>query len=189
MSWLDLLESGEPSHERDVVERYSVDLINLARQRLPNMIKGRVDPEDVVQSVYRSFFRRLRNGDFTFEESYDVWRLLVVMTYHKVKNVTKHHRRQKRDAVRDFSYQAASPDATPDLPGPSPQPDDLAVMMDYLQKLLDELPERHHQLVVLRLEGHSIGEIAEQLNVSRRTVLRVLGQVKHLAERMMGDAQ
>lgn len=188
MNWLEPLVAGEPWYEQQVVDRYTFDLLKLARQRLPDGIRRRVDPEDVVQSVYRSFFRRLRNGEFAFDESHDVWRLLAVMTYHKVHNVTKYHRRQQRDASRDVSYEtAAQPETAAALQASTPQPDDLAILQEYLEKLLAELPQRHHQLVILRLEGFSIAEIADQLNVSQRTVLRVLAQVRNLAKRLIGD--
>ena len=153
MNWIDSLVSGEPWYERRVVEQYTADLLDLARRKLPAGMRRRVDPEDVVQSVYRSFFRRVRSGEFAFDDSHDVWRLLAVMTYHKVYNVTKHHRRQRRDVFRDVSYQAdgeAEASAEPQL---APQPDDMAVMLEYLERLLAELPERHHRLVVMRLEG------------------------------------
>ncbi len=64
--------TGEPDHERAVVDRYTQGLLEVARRQLPDRVRRRVDPEDVVQSVYRSFFRRLDAGKFAFEESHDV---------------------------------------------------------------------------------------------------------------------
>ena len=60
-------------------------------------------------------------------------------------------------------------------------------MVEYLERLLGELPERHHRLVVLRLEGYSIADIADELDVSQRTVLRVMSQVRDLAKRLMDE--
>ncbi len=54
----------EPGFERNVVERYTERLLGLAARRLPSRVRRRVDPEDVVQSAYRSFFQRLREGRF-----------------------------------------------------------------------------------------------------------------------------
>lgn len=79
-SWLDDLLRGVPECELGVVEKYSARLVELAEHCLPDRIRRRVDPEDVVQSVYRSFFKRLRGGEFSFEDSHDVWRLLTVIT-------------------------------------------------------------------------------------------------------------
>lgn len=55
-----------------VVGRYTEQLLRLVRKQLPERLRTRMDPEDVVQSVFRSFFHRLRQGQFRFEDSHDV---------------------------------------------------------------------------------------------------------------------
>ena len=72
-------------------------LLGMAHAQLPERLRKRFDPEDVVQSVYRSFFRRLQEGEFTFDDSHDVWRLLATMTYCKARNLVKFHQRHRRD--------------------------------------------------------------------------------------------
>src|SRR5687768_17362056 len=61
------LLANESGMQREVLEHYTQRLLALARQRLPDKVRARVDPEYVVQSVYRSFFRRLRRGEFRFD--------------------------------------------------------------------------------------------------------------------------
>ena len=43
---------------------------------------------------------------------------------------------------------------------------------------LERLPERHRELVTLRLYGYEVGEIAEISGRSRRTVERVLQEAR-----------
>lgn len=88
-SWLGRFQSAEPGYEAEVVERYTLRLLELARRQLPERVRRRVDPEDVVQSVYRSFFRRLNDGQFNFDDSHDIWRLLAAITFRKSKNAVK----------------------------------------------------------------------------------------------------
>ena len=165
-------------------------MLELARRQLPDRIRRRVDPEDVVQSVYRSFFRRLSAGEFGFEESHDVWRLLAVMTFRKARNQVKHHTRQQRDSFRETAYESTATHGQPGEPiDPAPQPGDLTIMIDYLDQLLAELPARHHDVVTLRLEGFSTAEVATKLGISKRTVLRVLAHLQTLAGEMIGVEQ
>jgi DNA-directed RNA polymerase specialized sigma24 family protein len=43
---------------RENFDRFARRLIGLARTRLDRRIRQKIDPEDVVQSVFRSFFTR-----------------------------------------------------------------------------------------------------------------------------------
>jgi len=74
--WLTQILARRPGFEAELVERYTQRLLALARRQLPERVRSRVDAEDVVQSVYRSFFRRLNEDRFSFADSHDVWRLL-----------------------------------------------------------------------------------------------------------------
>jgi hypothetical protein len=54
-------ESPADDVSRALFEQFSQRLIGLARCHLDSRLKHKVDPEDVVQSAYKSFF--LRYGD------------------------------------------------------------------------------------------------------------------------------
>src|SRR5262249_45888213 len=57
----------------ELFQRYAGRLIALARSRLSTKVSKRVDPEDVVQSAYRSFFAGARDGCYDLERGGDVW--------------------------------------------------------------------------------------------------------------------
>src|SRR5262249_13803141 len=63
---------------------YASRLIALPRNRLPAKLSAPVDPEDVVQSVYRSFFARARSGRYDLQRGGDLWRLLMTIPLHKL---------------------------------------------------------------------------------------------------------
>ncbi len=172
---LDRVLKGKPGFERDLVERYTARLLQVARRQLPERIRGRLDPEDIVQSVFRSFFGRLKGGEFSFEDSHDMWRLLTVMTFHKVQNSIKHHQRGRRDVRREKS---SEDDKEAAIPEPTPGPEDVAILYECLERLLGDLPDEYRAIVTLRLEGHTIAEVAKKVSYSQRTVLRVLGNVQ-----------
>ena len=181
--WLAQILSGKPGFESEVVDRYSHGLVELARRHLPQRVRGRLDPEDVVQSVYHSFFRRLNDGRFKFDDSHDVWRLLAAMTFHKTQNAVKHHQQQRRDVRRDYALEGrdtSDPEFKQTEPG-VPGAEDVSHLFDCLEKLLIALPEQYRIIVVRRLEGDSIEAIAQHVQRSRRPVLRVLAHFQELA--------
>ena len=53
---LDRVRQGDEQAATELFDRYVERLIRLAQSRLSAKLRRRVDAEDVVQSVYRSFF-------------------------------------------------------------------------------------------------------------------------------------
>jgi RNA polymerase sigma-70 factor (ECF subfamily) len=181
-NWFTRVLAGEPGSEHELVRRYTHRLVGLARRHLPERVRRRVDPEDVVQSVYRTFFRRLHDGQFAFEDSHDVWRLLAAMTYRKAQNASKFHQRDRRDVRRD---QPLADDGAGEAGPADPGPADVEVLFACLEQLLAGLPEHYRTIVIRRLEGDSIEQIAHQVQRSRRTVLRVLAHLHELAAKQL----
>ena len=61
-----------------VFERFSRRLIGLARVHLDERFQHKVDPEDVVQSVYKSFLIRYGDGALAAEGWEGLWGLLTL---------------------------------------------------------------------------------------------------------------
>ena len=58
------LRGGAPDAARAVFDRFTRRLVGLAATRLPGFARATTDPEDVAQSVLRTFFRRHGEGEF-----------------------------------------------------------------------------------------------------------------------------
>ena len=76
---------------------YAERLIALARSRLPVQLNRRVDPEDVMQSVYRCFFAGAREGQYRIQEEDDLWHLLTCITLRKVRDQIRNNQCEKRN--------------------------------------------------------------------------------------------
>ena len=80
---LDRLRSGSPDSGDEAARRlweyYLPRLLTLARRHLDRRIRVLQDEEDVAQSMGRSFFHRLRRGDFDLADRDALWALLVTM--------------------------------------------------------------------------------------------------------------
>jgi RNA polymerase sigma-70 factor (ECF subfamily) len=187
--WLEGIVERKDGFELDAVDRFSERLLLFAQKRLPEPLKRRVDAEDVVQSVFRSFFTRHQDGNFQFSEASDVWRLLAAMTWRKLMRTIRHHSQQQRDFHREFHDNSPPDSNQTQTPDPEPTPSSVAVMMELLAGIMKQLPGTHQKILELRLENYSIQEIADQLQVSMRTVNRTLKTVRKIACEMADREQ
>lgn len=179
--WLDCVVRLQDGYEAEAVERFAGRLISLAKSRMPDRLRRRIDPEDIVQSAFRSFFNRHNDGRFEFREAADVWRLLAAITYRKIQRTIRFHHQQQRDVSRDLP----NADDSPPAPDVAPTASSVVVMMELLDGIVDQLPETHREILQLRLENFSIDEIAERVSVSSRTVNRALAVVRQIATEML----
>lgn len=154
----------------DLYLRYARRLLQLTRQKTPSDLATRLDPEDIVQSVFRTFFRRASAGQYDVPEGEELWKLLLVITLNKVKRKGAYHRADKRDVQRTQPHQQAELNAKID--------GDEALAYQFLQMSVDEviahLPPASQMIVRLRIEGYEMAEIAHRVTRSKRTVERVL---------------
>src|SRR5687767_3959142 len=87
--------AGEAAEELFV--RYSERLTRLAEQHLSRRLAARVDGEDVVQSAFRTFYRRAAGGQLKIDNAAEIWRLLVRITLCKVAAAARRHTAGVRD--------------------------------------------------------------------------------------------
>src|SRR5687767_9707448 len=84
------LQAGDPEAGGRIVSRFAYRLIGLARSRLDRLVRQKVDPEDVVQSVFRSFFLRQGEGKWRLESWNSLWAILTVITLRKCGHRVEH---------------------------------------------------------------------------------------------------
>jgi RNA polymerase sigma-70 factor (ECF subfamily) len=180
---MDRIKAGDDAAAAEIFNRFARRLLALARSRLDTRIRRRVDAEDVVQSVFRSFFIRQLENEFEVRNADNLWSLLAVITVRKCANVKVHFHRQSRDVRREMRIVAQPDDSGPswDVLARDPTPAHAAALTDLIEHLLAELPERERQIVSLALEGQSLPEISAAVNRAERTVRRTL---EHFRQRL-----
>ena len=139
------------------------------RHRRPASLRRRFDPEDVVQSVFRTFFRRASEGLYDVPPGEQLWQLLLVLALNKVRALGVHHRAQK---ARCRPYRRFA--GVGILPRRSRDETSLHVLSMVIGEVVGELPEIQQQMIQLRIEGYEVSQIAERTQRSKRTVERVL---------------
>ena len=104
----------------------------------------------------------------------------------EIINRNRYDAQQRRSGdrtVNESVLQSASEISSPlnNVPAREPTPELAAEVADLSQYLLQLLPETDlQQLVLLKLEGHTNEEVAEQMSVTRRTVQRKLERIRRL---------
>jgi RNA polymerase sigma-70 factor (ECF subfamily) len=161
---------GDARAGDELFARYAHRLIRLADQNLSRKVAGRLDGEDVVQSAFRTFFRRRAEGKFTIDSSKELWRLLVTITLRKAWAQGRRH----QAAPRDVGAEAPAGDALlAEALAHDPGPEEIATFLDQIEMLLRNGSSQHGTVLGLLLQDYTVAEIAEQLDVSRQTVYRV----------------
>src|SRR5262245_24178849 len=98
---LERWRGGDPRAADELFTRYTAQLVALARSHLSPRLAGRLDPEDVVQSAYRSFFASADR--YVLNRSGDLWRLLAAITLHKLRHQVERHTAGRRSVDRELS--------------------------------------------------------------------------------------
>jgi RNA polymerase sigma-70 factor (ECF subfamily) len=149
-------------------------------------VRQKVDPEDVAQSVFRSFFARQADGQFVLEDWDGLWGLLTRITLRKCHRQCERFTAGRRDVRREVS--APSPAAGCGVAWEAiarePTPSDAAMLTELVDALMRPLDERERRILELRLQGYAVPEIGEAVGRTERTVHRVLERVRQRLERM-----
>lgn len=183
LSLLGKWREGDQQAAQQLFDRYVERLMRLARRHLSQRMARRVDPEDVVLSVFRTFFVRAREGQFSLEGPEDLCKLLARMTLIKVLRQVQRHTAAKRDIHSELdqaSDEADNPVAQ--LLDREPDPAVIQEFLDQLSHFVNLLKPQEQQILEMRLQGHSSAEIARQLGTYERKVSRVLERLRALAQ-------
>jgi RNA polymerase sigma-70 factor (ECF subfamily) len=172
--------AGDQTAAAELFQRYASRLIALARSRLSSRLAQRVDPEDVVQSAYRSFFGDAKDGRCDVGRGGDLWQLLVTITLHKLHDQVKRHRRAKRAVERELNVGSDESwlNVEAHLATQVPSPMEAVALADEVEQIMRDLKPLYRRIMELRLQGYNIDEIAAATQSGERTVRRVLDQVK-----------
>lgn len=167
--WLAALAGGDPTIEAEFWQTYAGPLHRVADRQLSQQLKRRVDPEDVVQSACRTFFRRVRQGEFAIRDRSDLWRLLLTITLNKARLQARYHGRIRRGANREQSLADDPTSSGGSFEAALEQID----FSDFLESILRHLSDEQQEIFRRTLDGQTQNEIAEAVGCSERTVRRM----------------
>ncbi|MCA9206127.1 MAG: sigma-70 family RNA polymerase sigma factor [Planctomycetales bacterium] len=158
---------GEEDAATALYLRYARRLARLAERQTGSQLATRFDPEDVVQSVFRTFFRRAAQGHYQIPEGDELWKLLLVIALNKVRAWGEFHRAAKRNVDQTGPLADVDTETGDDERA-------LRTLRMTIDDLLGKMPESQREMIALRIEGCEVNEIAERTQRSKRSVERTL---------------
>ncbi len=175
--------AGNEEAARQLFDKYMERLVALARRRISQRLASRVDPEDIVQSVFRTFFGRLRAGQFEIEDQDDLCKLLMRITVHKTLRQVAFHKAAKRNPALEKGQQDTADDRILEVLDSEPTPEATVAFVDQLEHFLARLRPEERQVLEMRMQGHSNEEIASKLKIKHdRTIRRIVERIRGMAE-------
>ncbi|MEL6896985.1 MAG: ECF-type sigma factor [Planctomycetota bacterium] len=171
---------GDETAAGEIYDRYAARLIALARSRISPALVRRVEAEDVVQSVYRSFFVRTNEDQLQITESGQLWRLLVAITINKVRGKARYHSADKRAVSAEASIHASAScyGLPPTELAREPSAQEAMGLAEQYETFSDTMSATQRRVFELFLANESIDDIAASIRRSSRTVRRELEQIR-----------
>ena len=157
-------QGGEEAAFREIVVRYQAKVFSI----IHGIVRSRNDSEDIAQQVFSKVYFSLRAFDFRSS--------LVTWIYKITVNECYDYLRKKK--VRKLVYESdMSEDEVRRVEGTElgadrqVGPEKSAAQRDYVLKLLSKVSEEERTLLMLKeVEGHSVEELAEMMDMNQNTV-------------------
>lgn len=199
-SMLQRLKSGDESAASEILERYESQVRLVVRRFLPRVLRSRFDSQDIMQSVWRSFFLKLRTGQppsspdqpgggdggQEFQNAGQLFEFLSRMARNKVIDQYRRETSQKADVHRQRALHGDKGENL-DPPSSCESPAEVAEAADELSHWRSLIPADRQELIDMKADGMSTREIGVKLGISERTVQRVLEDLRQRVERRRHD--
>ncbi|MCA9120063.1 MAG: hypothetical protein H6822_29905 [Planctomycetaceae bacterium] len=186
------LNDGTHSAIHEVDIQYRDRLCVLVERKMNARYRRREDPEDVVQSALRTFFRRAPLGEFDIKDPQHLWRTLQLISRRKmlkhIDKITAGQRGFDREEHCDQNELPSAPAETPRarllgdvlemvLAGMhAPDPEVLRLQLfgytiaEIIEIVTEGLETTYVQILQLRLQGRTESAIGEELGIGREAV-------------------
>lgn len=179
--WVDELKQGDIAAAEKIWSRYCQELAAVARRRLSGLPLRMADEEDVVSEAFAAFLRGITKEQFfQLNNRTDLWQALVRFVDCSAKDCRRRQTAQKRgsglvrgESVFDHPCQDSSAPGLARMADVDSLPESAEAMVRLLELRLGELNDpRLREIALLKLEGYTTDEIADRLQISRRSVER-----------------
>ena len=179
-----MVRDGDEQAANLLYERYARRVLGLVRAKLGARLSTMTEPEDIVQSVFKSVFRGMQSGNYDAPPGETLWNLLAVIAVNKLRNKANHHSAQCRDSSRNIPLDTGEEGLGIAIDQASIEFFEICV-----RESLELLRPSHREILSMRVQGHSIDEIRELTGRSRRTIERSLQKSRELLAESLLNSQ
>jgi DNA-directed RNA polymerase specialized sigma24 family protein len=184
--WFGRLKAGEAEAAQKLWNHYHAELLGHAKHRIATSPQAMGDEEDVVASVFGSIWRGAAAGRFANITNRDeLWWLLLGITKRKAVDHVRRETAQRRyrgteaGGRQDEVLAGVPVYSFDDLVAATPTPEFMVSLQEQYLRLLSLLRDDQLRKVVdLRIEGHTVVEIAKALGIGERAIERKLQLIR-----------
>ncbi|TWU08161.1 ECF-type sigma factor [Stieleria varia] len=189
--WIDLVKAGDSAAANHIWQHYFDRLVRSVRARLRGQNRAVSDEEDIVLSVFDSFYDAAENGRFPdMADRDDLWKLLLRMSARKVIDKRRQDLRQRRGGnVTLHSLHHEREDGhVMEAIGDEPTPEMVLMMQESVEQVFSHLGVGQlRDLAVAKLEGYTNAELAQRFGCSERTIERRLNLIREKCQQELVD--
>ena len=172
LTLMELWSSGDEDAAREFVARNAAKLASLVQRNMAQRFLRRFDPEDVVNSVFRSLFRKAQNGGLPVAENAALRAYVLVVTLNKLRNSVKRESREKNDIRLTISLGDHADNI------PEPKHDEAKESLEVICHISESLGPSHVAVLNGTLRNLCDEEISIQMNnISTRSIRRYRQQI------------
>ncbi len=178
--WIDLVKDGDSAAANQLWQHYFDRLVRSVRGRLGGQNRAVSDEEDIVLSVFDSFYAAAEEGRFpNLSDRDDLWKLLLRMSARKVIDKRRRDMRKRRGGEIAIHSLAGDDETVIEVIGNEPSPEMVVTMQESVEHFFSHLGVGQlRDLAVAKLEGYSNAELAERFECSERTIERRLHLIR-----------
>ncbi len=196
--WIPGLKRGDQEAQTWLLARYYQRVLSLAEVRLGNAPRRAADEEDVASEVFHQFLNRAQTDGFRqLEDRIDLEDILLMLTRRRATDSFRTAMTRRKFELGESAFgRAANGHANRSIDNqPSANSTDSA---DTLTREIAEIIRglfhsieceelKLVQIAMLRLQGFSADEIADQIGELRRTVYRRLELIRTRWQQSLGE--
>lgn len=171
------LRSGDEDAAAELYHRYASRVFGLVRSQMADYLKAQVEPEDIVQSVFRSVFRGVESAGYDAPAGGTLWQLIAVLAVNKVRRNARRRVAAKRNLLRTESLE--------ELESHEPSFASPQILECAVREAIAELTLQEQEVVLLRIQSYTVEEISTRIGKSRRTTERLLQSAKEELAKML----
>ena len=166
---LEQLCSGDARAAEHVFLEYEPFLRKVVRRQLHPRLRVKFDSADVVQSIWADLLSGFRGARWTFTSAAQLRAFLLKATHNRfLDRVRQSNPALQREQPLELTAAERLPAASEPRPSEAVQADDV------WERLLALCPPDHHEVLRLRRQGLSRGEIAARTGLHEGSVRRIL---------------
>lgn len=198
-AWLEEAKAGGPQAFRRICDYYLNNLVRFANRRMQH--QGAIHaygPEDAVWSGLNSFWQGMSKQRFRdLNNRNDVWQILTMLVKRKIIDRIEYDTRERRgggnvrtESIFNFIEDGAEVEGSIDScedPNPATAPNigyEILDQIDYYIQLLDAPLQ---PIATKKISGFSNREIADELQLSERTIDRKMKLIRETLRPVLFD--